>query len=351
MFETIIDNTWAWLSLEWFFPATLIRFEWGNVYYLYILLAIPIVFIVRRIGNIPIRAKIAFNLRTTYNAWRPIIWLRFIPYVILGICLFCLIIALARPQQTKVQIKQMTEGIDILLAVDVSESMLLEDLSPNRLEAAKKVATAFIKGRKYDRIGLVVFSGEAFSLSPLTNDYNLLENYLSQEVQVGMIPQPETAIGAAIGVSTNRLKESSAKSKIIILISDGDNTTGNLDPLTATQLAAYNNIKIYPILVGSEGDISVKDEKGNITVVRNTANETTLRQIAQKSEGKFFRSTDNKTLNEVFKQIDILEKSKIIETKYKKTEDFYSIYLVWGILFFIAWLFVKGTFITNALED
>ncbi|TAE46250.1 MAG: VWA domain-containing protein, partial [Cytophagales bacterium] len=254
-------------------------------------------------------------------------------------------------QQTKVQIKQMTEGIDILLAVDVSESMLLEDLSPNRLEAAKKVATAFIKGRKYDRIGLVVFSGEAFSLSPLTNDYNLLENYLSQEVQVGMIPQPETAIGAAIGVSTNRLKESSAKSKIIILISDGDNTTGNLDPLTATQLAAYNNIKIYPILVGSEGDISVKDEKGNITVVRNTANETTLRQIAQKSEGKFFRSTDNKTLNEVFKQIDILEKSKIIETKYKKTEDFYSIYLVWGILFFIAWLFVKGTFITNALED
>ncbi|TAE69855.1 MAG: VWA domain-containing protein [Bacteroidetes bacterium] len=351
MFESVTNNPWAWFSLAWFFPQTLMNFEWENIYYLYILLAIPFIFIIRRIGNIPIRAKILFNLTTTYPSWRPIIWLRFIPYVALIFCLICLIIALARPQQTKVQVRQMTEGIDILLAMDVSESMLLEDFSPNRLDAAKKVAIEFIKGRKYDRIGLVVFSGEAFSLSPLTTDYSLLENYLSQEVQVGMVPQPETAIGAAIGVATNRLKESNAKSKVVILISDGDNTAGNLDPITATQLAVYNGIKIYPILVGSEGDIVVKDEKGNRTTVRNTANETTLRQIAQKSEGKFFRSVDNQTLSEIFKQIDDLEKSKIIETKFKKTEDFYSVYLVWGIIFFIFWLFTKGTFISNALED
>jgi Ca-activated chloride channel family protein len=351
MFDSITNNPWAWFSVYWYSPQTFMSFEWGNIYYLYLVLGIPLIFIIRIIGNLTVRAKVKFNLTTTYKPWRLIIWLRFLPYLMISLALLNIIIALARPQQTKTQIRQITEGIDILLAIDVSESMRLEDLQPNRLEAAKKMALNFIKGRKNDRIGLVVFSGEAFSLAPLTSDYELLETYLTQEILIGMIPQPETAIGSAIGVATNRLRESNAKSKVIILISDGDNTAGNLDPLTASQLSAYNNIKIYSILVGSEGDIPVKDEKGIITNIKNTTNEGTLRQVAQNTEGKFFRSINNENLDQVFKEIDNLEKSKIIETKYKKTEDFYIIYLNWAIIFFVIWLFLKGTFISNPLED
>src|SRR3982750_3378990 len=156
--------------------------------------------------------------------------------------------ALARPQKTNEKVEQWTEGIDIMIALDISQSMLMEDFTPNRLEAAKKVALNFINGRKQDRIGLVVFSGDAFSLTPLTTDYDLLKTYLN-ELNFDMIEKMGTAIGSAMAVVTNRMRESDSKSKVCILLSDGENTAGNIDPIKASQLAAAYGIKIYTIVV------------------------------------------------------------------------------------------------------
>jgi Ca-activated chloride channel family protein len=229
--------------------------------------------------------------------------------------------------------------------------MRIEDFKPNRLEASKKVAQRFVAGRFQDRIGLVVFAGEAFSLSPLTTDYKLLNAYID-EVDFNMIGKHGTAIGSALGVATNRMRESEARSKVIILISDGENTAGNIDPTTAAQLARAYNIKIYSIAVGKEGRVPVgTDGFGNPIYEENTLDETTLREMAKIGEGKFFRASNNSALNDIFSLINTYEKAEIKETKFKDTRDFYHIYLIWGILFFLLWLAAKNSFMANALED
>jgi Ca-activated chloride channel family protein len=229
--------------------------------------------------------------------------------------------------------------------------MLIEDFKPNRLQAAKDVARDFINGRKQDRIGLVVFSGDAFSLAPLTTDYDLLKNYLN-DINFEMIESRGTAIGSALAVVTNRMRESEAKSKVGILISDGDNTAGNIDPITSAELAAAYGIKLYTIVVGKEGMVPYgKDFFGRPQMVENTVDETTMRKIAEIGTGEFFRVTDNEALVNVFKRIDQYEKAEIKENRFKDTSDFYFIYLRWAIVLFLLWLLLKSSFLSNVLQD
>ena len=276
---------------------------------------------------------------------------RHFPSILLFFVFSLIIVALARPQKTNEKVEQWTEGIDIMLVVDISESMQIEDFKPNRLEAAKNVANDFIAGRLQDRIGMVIFSGDAYSLSPLTTDYDLLKEYI-KEISFDMIENRGTAIGSALAVATNRMRESNSKSKVLILLSDGDNTAGNIDPITAAKLAEAYGIKIYTIAVGKEGKVPFgKDFFGRTRYVENTLDETTLREIAKIGKGQFYRVSDNKTLEQVFTLIDQYEKAEIKETRFKDTSDYYDIYLRWAIVLFLAWMALKSTFIVNILQD
>lgn len=350
-FLNLSKDTFQWLSLEWFRPDTLKSFTYENPWILYGLFGIPFLFVLRWLIHLSFRDKLdfAFPEKNVKTSW--IVWLRFLPDNIFGVFIACLLVALARPQKTNEKVDQYTEGIDIMLVMDISESMQIEDFSPNRLEAAKKVAENFVKGRLHDRIGVVVFSGDAYSLSPLTTDYALLQSYID-EIKFDLIKKGGTAIGSALTVAINRLQESESKSKVIILLSDGDNTAGNINPITAAELAHAFRIKIYTIAVGKDGQVPFgKDPFGNTQYVQNALDETTLRKIASIGEGRFYRASSNSALKKIFASIDKYEKAEIKETRYKDTRDYYDIYLIWGILFFLLWMISKGTFLTNALED
>ncbi|MCI0751924.1 MAG: VWA domain-containing protein, partial [Flammeovirgaceae bacterium] len=223
------DFSQPWYSLDWFKLNTLQAFTWEHPEYLYALLAIPLLFLIRWLWRYRFNQKLAVALTQKELKVSPVTLVRFLPDVLLTLVLALFIVALARPQKTNEKVEQWTEGIDIMLALDISQSMLIEDFQPNRLQAAKKVAQEFINGRVQDRIGIVVFSGDAFSLAPLTTDYELLRSYIN-DITFEMIETRGTAIGSAMAVVTNRMRESESKSKVCILISDGDNTAGNIDP-------------------------------------------------------------------------------------------------------------------------
>ena len=353
MFENLLfdKDTFSWFSWIWFQKATLQGFTYENIIFLYGIPAIPILFLLRWLIHLSFRDKLdfAFPQKDVKSSWTA--WLRFVPDIIFTLFIACILIALARPQKTNEKVEQWTEGIDIMLAVDISESMLIEDFAPNRLEAAKKVAKNFVKGRFQDRIGLVIFSGEAYSLSPLTTDYNLLLGHID-DIRFDLIRKGGTAIGSALAVAINRLRESESKSKVLILLSDGDNTAGNIDPITAAELGHAFNIKIYTIAVGKDGQVPFgKDPFGNVRYVDNTLDETTLRKIASIGEGRYYRASNIGALKSIFTTIDKYEKAEIKESRYKDTKDYYNIYLIWGIIMLILWLITKGTFLTNALED
>jgi Ca-activated chloride channel family protein len=346
--DEIID---PWYSLNWFFPGTINSFTWENKLYLYALFLVPLLLIIRWASRYFFNQKLSVALLKSDLKSSPITWLRLVPELLISLVLCLLLVALARPQRTNEKVEQWTEGIDIMLAIDISQSMQIEDFVPNRLTAAKDVARDFIKGRLQDRIGIVVFSGDAFSLAPLTTDYRLLNSYLD-DISFEMIESRGTAIGSAMAVVTNRMRESKSKSKVCILLSDGDNTAGNIDPITSAELAAAYDIKIYTIIVGQEGMVPFgKDYFGRPNMVENTIDETTMRKIAELGGGEFFRVTDNEALKNVFKRIDQYEKAEIQETRFKDTSDYYYIYLKWAILFFLLWLLLKSTFVANALQD
>ncbi len=346
--DSVID---PWYSLNWFAPFILKGFTWDNPVFLYCIALVPLLFTARWIlrfffnQKLPV-ALVKSDLRTSAQTL-----LRLVPEIILGLVISLILVALGRPQKTNDKVEQWTEGIEIMLAIDISQSMQIEDFTPNRLEAAKEVARDFIKGRVQDRIGIVVFSGDAFSLAPLTTDYELLNSYLN-EISFDMIENRGTAIGSAMAVVTNRMRESESKSKVCILLSDGDNTAGNIDPITAAELAAAYNIKTYTIVVGKEGLVPFgKDYFGRPHMVENTVDESTMRKIADIGSGEFFRATDNQALIQVFKKIDQYEKAEIKETRFKDTSDYYFVYLRWAILFFLIWLMLKSSFMSNVLQD
>jgi Ca-activated chloride channel homolog len=340
-----------WYSTAWFQPSTLGGLTWERPMFLYLLIAVPFLFILRWLVRYYFNQKLPVAVSQKDLKTSPLNLIRLIPELLLLAALMLMLTALARPQKTNEKVEQWTEGIDIMLALDISQSMQIEDFYPNRLDAAKRVALEFIQGRKQDRIGLVVFSGDAFSLAPLTTDYDLLRNHIN-EINFEMIENRGTAIGSAMAVVTNRMRESETKSKVCILLSDGDNTAGNIDPITAAKLAAAYGIKIYTIVVGKEGLVPYgKDFFGRPNMVENMVDETTMRRMAEIGGGEFFRVTDNQALFRVFSKIDQYEKAEIKETRFKDTSDYYFIYLQWAICFFLLWLLLKSTFVTNILQD
>lgn len=340
-----------WLSFDWFTKSRLESFDWANTAWFYALLIIPFLFVLRWLLIHKLRQKLPIALTKTELKSDPISYLRFIPGIFFILSLILIILGLARPQTTNEQTEQWSEGIDIMLTVDISQSMQIEDFRPNRLEAAKEVARDFVAGRFQDRIGLVVFSGDAYSRSPLTTDYDLLYTYID-DINFDLIESRGTAIGSALAVSTNRLRESESESKVMILMSDGDNTAGNIDPITAAKLAAAYDITIYVIAIGKEGRVPYgTDFFGRTRYVENTFDETALKEIAGIGNGKYYRVSDREALVQVFDEIDRLEKAEIKETRYKDTTDFYRVYLKWAIVFLLLWLITKSTFVTNVLTD
>ena len=244
-----------------------------------------------------------------------------------------LIIALARPQTFSSGEDTYTEGIDIAMVLDISGSMLAEDLKPNRIEAAKNVIDQFIRGRTSDRIGLVVFARDAFTQCPLTIDYSVLRNLLGQ-IKSGMIDDG-TAIGNAIANGVNRLKDSNAKSKIIILLTDGVNNSGEVDPISAAQIAKTFGIRIYTIGVGTKGEAPypVQTPFGTrYQMVPVEIDENVLNQISNITDGKYFRATNNKKLRDIYNEIDKLEKTKIEVTQYSNKHELFYSWLGSGII-------------------
>lgn len=340
-----------WISFRWFKLSTLQDFEWENPIFFYAFLLIPLILLTWWAWSLSKKKNLAIALIKKDLKWSASSLLRHVPNVVFILFVSLVILALARPQKTNEKVEQWTEGIDIMLVIDISESMQIEDFRPNRLEAAKDVARKFIAGRFQDRIGLVVFSGEAYSRSPLTSDYELLGEYIDG-ITFDLIQKGGTAIGSSLAVATNRMRESDSKSKVLILLSDGDNTAGNIDPITAAELASAYNIKIYTIAIGKEGRVPFgNDFFGRTRYVENTLDETTLRKIAEIGQGQFYRVSDNKALESVFELIDKYEKAEIKENRFRDTTDFYPVYLKWGILFFLIWMMLKSTFMSNILQD
>jgi len=340
-----------WFSAEWFRFSTFQSFEWADPIFLYFIPVIPLLFLLRWLVHFRIRRKLEIAFFKGSINWHWSSLLRYIPDVYFFLFLSFILIALARPQRTQERVNQYSEGIDIMLILDTSGSMELKDFTPNRLEAAKEVALNFIQGRTHDRIGLVVFAGDAYSLAPLTTDYNLLRENLKQ-VRLGIISNDGTAIGNALAVAINRMRESTAKSKVCILISDGENTGGNLDPEIAAKLAYGFNIKIYTIGIGRDGRVPYETElNGNNRYIQTRLDESNLRDIAKTANGTFYRAENKNTLQQIFRRINRLEKAEIKESHYRDTKDFYQIYLKWALVFFLVWLLLKNTFLANALED
>lgn len=255
-------------------------------------------------------------------------YLRHLPFALRAAAFALLVVALARPQDVEQNVRTNTEGIDIMLAIDVSGSMLARDFKPDRITAAKEVAGSFIADRYGDRIGLVAFAGEAFTQSPLTTDQSTLQTLLAR-IRSGLI-EDGTAIGNGLATAINRLRESEAKSKVIILLTDGVNNRGEIAPLTAAEIAKAQGIRVYTIGVGTEGmaPYPAIDMFGNITFVNQKVeiDEKTLTAISDMTGGKYFRATDKAKLKAIYDEINQLEKSKVEVTEHV---SYHELYLAW----------------------
>ena len=265
---------------------------------------------------------------------------------LLAVTLF--IIALARPQSSSKEEKISTEGVDIVLALDVSSSMLAEDFKPNnRLQAAKIVAEEFIKGRINDRIGMVVFAGESFTQCPLTLDYGVLLTLL-KEVKIADQSWDGTAIGMGIANAVNRLRDSKAKSKIIILLTDGVNNKGQIDPITAARIAQALKIKIYTIGAGTEGTAMYPVDDPvfgrRYVPMEVKIDEKVLKEIARITGGKYFRATNTQKLREIYKEIGNMEKTKIEVKEYTRYTELFVYFLFAGLLLLLAEVVLRNTY-------
>ncbi len=338
-------------SWSWFLPETFKTYEWENPWILNLVWIIPLFMLIRKFVKFLKNPVLELSLPKKISRNNPWTYLRLIPTGFFFITLILIVVALGRPQRSNERVEQFTEGIDIILVMDISESMDLQDFTPNRLEASKKTAIDFINGRFGDRIGMVVFAGEAYSLAPLTNDYELLSDLIN-EISFDMMEAKGTAIGSAIASATNRMKDAESASKVLILLSDGESNAGNVDPLFAAQLASALDIKIYTIAVGKDGMVPYgTDFFGRPQMVESYLDETTLREIAKIGNGQFFRASDGGALQTIFDEINTLEKTEILENRYKETADYYRVYLFWAMVFFFFWMMAKSSFLNNFLLD
>lgn len=311
--------------------------EWANPEFFWLLLLIPLflayyLWIRLSKKNASLTFSSAVNLKNLPGNFRS--YLTWLTPFLYSAAAVCMILALARPQLQNVTIEQDAEGIDIMISVDISSSMLAEDLKPNRLIAAKEVASEFISRRSTDRIGVNVFARESFTVVPPTLDHNLLQRML-ETVDLGMV-RDGTAIGMGLASSINRLRDSEAESRIIILLTDGMNNAGEIDPITAGEMAATLGIRVYTVGIGTRGtapypidDPIFGRRYQNIQV---EIDEEMLKQIAGQTGGIYWRATDLDELNEVYQEIDQLEQTVIDEIIYVDTLDQYQRFLSYGLL-------------------
>ena len=260
-------------------------------------------------------------------------YLRHLPFALRAAAFALLVVALARPQDIEQNVRTNTEGIDIVLAIDVSASMLARDFRPDRITAAKEVAGSFVADRYGDRIGLVVFAAEAFTQSPLTTDQSTLQTLLAR-IRSGLIDDSGTAIGNGLATAINRLRESEAKSKVIILLTDGVNNRGQIAPMTAAEIARAQGIRVYTIGVGTEGTAPYPavdiygQPTGDVVMAKVEIDEKTLGAMADLTGGKYFRATDNAKLKAIYDEINQLEKSKVEVTE---RISYHERFLVWAL--------------------
>ncbi len=319
---------------------------WRNPDYLYLLLLIPLLagwYLYRHRNSAP---EFRFSALAPFDglAPSPKVWLRHSLFVLRMLVLSLLIIALAGPQSVSSKQNVNIEGIDIVLAVDVSGSMLARDFTPDRIGAAKKIATQFINKRPNDRIGLVIFSGEAFTQAPLTTDHAMIKTLLG-EIKSGMI-EDGTAIGDGLATAVSRLKDSKARSKVIILLTDGVNNSGALDPESAAELAKMFGVRVYTIGVGSRGlaPYPVQTPFGTkMQQMKVQIDEALLENIASQTGGKYFRADNNKKLQRVFSEIDKLEKSKIDVQQFMKKKEMFFPFAVLALILFVLEIGLRYT--------
>lgn len=325
------------------------NFEFLNPGFLWLLVIIPLLAIWHFLTRKKDSAILTMPSVKGFNAGHSVLpKLKPFLYFFRLVALALLIIALARPRNVSVSKKTKTnKGIDIVMAIDVSASMLARDLKPNRLEALKKVAIDFVNRRPNDRIGIVVYAGESFTQTPITSDKGIVKNAIS-ELKWGQL-EGGTAIGMGLGSAVNRLKDSKAKSKVIILLTDGVNNSGFVDPKTATELAKELAIKTYTIGIGTNGMADFpwsKDPRTGRLQFRKQKveiDEKLLQFIASETQGKYFRATNNASLKEIYAEIDKLEKTKIEEFKYYNYQEKYRILVIFSLAFLLLELLLKNT--------
>ncbi len=298
--------------------------NWANPEYLYILLVIPLLIVWYWFNNKKTNANLRFSGIQEFSgiSQSPKTWLIHGLFLLRIFAIALFIVALARPQSISTKQNVHIEGIDIVMSIDVSGSMLARDFTPDRLEAAKDVAAEFIAKRPNDRVSLVIFSGEAFTQVPLTTDHQMISN-IFEEVKSGMI-EDGTAIGDGLATSVSRLKDSDAISKVIILITDGVNNSGSVDPISAAEMAQMFGIRVYTIGIGSMGTAPypVQTPFGiQMQQMKVQIDEELLEKIAGITGGRYFRADNNKKLKEIYKEIDTLEKSKIDVQEFRKKHE------------------------------
>ena len=319
-------------------------------HFLWLLLVIPIAlywhYFIKNQQEVALKMSTIEGLSTKKSL---LIKVRPFLYVLKLLALGFIIIALARPRNTqKSSYTDNTSGIDIVIATDVSGSMLATDFKPNRLEAIKEVAYNFIQKRTNDRMGLVVYAGESYTRTPVTSDKAMLLNSLKEVQYNGMVLQDGTAIGIGLATAINRLKDSKTKSKIIILLTDGVNNVGNLDPISAAEIAKAYGIKVYTVGVGTNGMANfpvAKDANGNIIFQPQKVeiDEKLMQEIATITNGKYFRATDNKKLEAIYDEIDRLEKSKITENRFTMFDEQFRSWLLIGLFLLALEMFLSRT--------
>lgn len=321
-----------------------------NGWFLWFLLLIPLLtaWYLYRQGkaNAPVKLSTTGFLAGSHKTFRH--YLRHILFALRLAVIALVIVIIARPQNVDRWQSSTTEGIDIVLALDVSGSMLARDFNPDRLEASKNVATEFISGRPYDRIGLTVFSGESFTQCPLTTDHAVLINLL-REVKSGII-EDGTAIGVGLATAINRIKDSDAISKVIILLTDGVNNMGSIDPMTAAEIAKTFGIRVYTIGVGSRGyaDYPVQTPFGiRYQKMQVEIDEALLEHIAELTGGRYFRAVDNSSLEQVYSEIDKLEKSKIETREHSRREEVFMPLALAAVIIFAIELLLRYLLMKN----
>ena len=326
------------LEFYWYEFKSIFSFHWENPFFLYLLPLPFVLYFIKNVWQKNKRSKISLSFSKSLEQNKLTRILSLIPDTLQGAVLFFLIIALAQPYKAIIHHKKEAKGIDIALAIDLSSSMLTKDVFPSRLVVAKNVAKTFIQKRQTDPFALIAFAGEPYLASPISYDHEYLQGAL-EALESNLIPEEGTALGDALGMCINQIRDTKNPKKICILISDGKNTSGNLDPNISANLAKTFNIKVYTIAVGS-----------NSTTL-DPVDESTLRSIAIETKGKFFRATDIKELQKTFEKIDQLEKTKVFDYTWEERIDRGSFFIKLAFLLFIIGMILRLTWIDNMLED